>query len=61
MLEQNRDPVYDAECEANIYLGLISEHFKDKKEAKKYFQKAKEIDKERADSLMKYIADMNEN
>ena len=61
MLEQNRDPVYDAECEANVYLGLISEHFKDKKEAKKYFQKAKEINKERADSLLKYIADMNEN
>lgn len=61
MLEQNRDQVYDAECEANVYLGLISEHFKDKKEAKKYFQKAKEIDKERADSLLKYIADKNDN
>ena len=61
MLEQDRDPEYDYECEANVYLGLISEHFKDKKEAKKYFQKAKEINKERADSLLKYIADMNEN
>ena len=60
MFEQNRDPEYDAECEANVYLGLISEHFKDKKEAKNYFQKAKEIDKERADYFLKYI-DMKDN
>ena len=50
-----------SECEANVYLGLISEHFKDKKEAKKYFQKAKEINEERADYLLKYIADMKDN
>lgn len=61
MLEQNRDPMYDDECEANVYLGLISEHFKDKKEAKKYFQKAKEIDKERADYFLKYVTDRNED
>lgn len=61
MLEYYRDPLYNSECEANVYLGLISEHFKDKKEAKKYFQKAKEIDKERADYFLKYVTDRNED
>lgn len=61
MLEQNRDPVYDAECEAYVYLGLISEHFKDNGKAEKYFQKARKLDEERADYLLKYIADKNEN
>jgi tetratricopeptide (TPR) repeat protein len=61
MLEQNRDPVYDAECEAYVYLGLISEHFKDNGKAKKYFKKARKISEERTDYLLKYISDKNEN
>lgn len=61
MLEQNRDPVYDAECEAYVYLGLISEHFKDNGKAEKYFKKARKISEERTDYLLKYIADKNKN
>ena len=61
MLEQNRDSVYDAECEANVYLGLISEHFKDNGKAEKYFKKARKISEERTDYFLKYVTDRNEN
>lgn len=61
MLEYYRDPEYNSECEAYVYLGLISEHLKDKLNAKKYFQKARKLDEERANYLLKYIADKKDN
>ena len=44
-----------------VYLGLISEHLKDNGKAEKYFQKARKLDEERADYLLKYIADKKDN
>ena len=41
MLENYRDPEYNSECEAYVYLGLISEHSDEKRKAEKYFKKAK--------------------
>ena len=61
MLEYYRDPEYNSECEAYVYLGLISEHSDEKRKAEKYFKKARKISKERTDYLLKYIADKNDN
>ena len=49
MLEYYRDPEYNSECEAYVYLGLISEHSDEKRKAEKYFKKARKISKERTD------------
>ena len=61
MLEYYRDPEYNSECEAYVYLGLISEHSDEKRKAEKYFKKARKISKERTDYLLKYIADKIDN
>ncbi len=61
MLEYYRDPEYNSECEAYVYLGLISEHSDEKRKAEKYFKKARKISKERTDYLLKYIADKKDN
>ena len=61
MLENYRDPEYNSECEAYVYLGLISEHSDEKRKAEKYFKKARKISKERTDYLLKYIADKKDN
>ena len=61
MLEYYRDPEYNSECEAYVYLGLISEHSDEKRKAEKYFKKARKISEERTDYLLKYIADKIDN
>ena len=61
MLEYYRDPEYNSECEAYVYLGLIFEHSDEKRKAEKYFKKARKISKERTDYLLKYIADKIDN
>ena len=61
MLEYYRDPEYNSECEAYVYLGLISEQLKDNGKAEKYFKKARKISEERTDYLLKYIADKIDN
>lgn len=61
LLEQNPKIEDNNECETYVYLGVIAEYAEEYQIAEECFQKAKELNEEKANLLLKAIHDNNNN